>query len=605
MKKVQIVFSLFFLFSFSLLYSQNSGDSLYIRYFNDQNPTVTKQLDTSLSNLYLYRPNSSFQNFSYNLGNIGSAFVPLTFLYNRADENIFRAFRGYIITSDSVKYFKTQRPYTEFNYTQGLTTEHFPGGLHTQRLNKNLGLSTVYQALSSLGAYQHQKTRGIFFYVALDFTSNNRKFSSYLNFVYNKLLSTENGGLTLDSDTSFRDGNSKSNRQLFATGLNNTNNTITHRGVSWKNYWYFIGPPDSVDNQNNVFAGLCNETNVFSSYALFKTDAADINSGYLESLSSDSIVSDSMNFGRIDNFFGVVLGKSKGNITPFLKLGWRQQWNNHESMNSGFAEVDLKKEIADSVFLNAFAQYGVNGRRSGDLRLNLEISKIFKSGDVFNLNGSYAKLQASYFDDYSSSATNIHNWSNHFQRNSSSIAALSYSFSKLKLTLEGSYQGIGGYIYFDENANLMQNNTLIHTFHVGAFKVIQHKWFRARSYIRYQNSSSYLILMPDLMARQEISFLINHKAIHAEVGFLATYFTSYSTYAYEPSLRDYYFQSSFKSGNYPFLDFYAALKVGPTRIFFKVDHFNARLNGNNYELLPYYPMNDLTFKLGIKWGFWN
>jgi hypothetical protein len=604
-KKFQILFSLFFLFSFSLVYSQASGDSLSIQYYYDQNSEATKQLDTSLSNLCLYRPNSSFQNFSYNLGNIGLAFVPLTFNYNRPSENIFRAFSGYMITSDSVRYYKTQKPYTEFNYTQGLTKEHFPGGIHTQQLNKNLGLSLMYQVISSEGTYQQQQTKGVSFYGAMDFTSNNKKYLSYFNFVYNKLFVTENGGLTMDSDTTFRQGGGQSNRQLLATNLKSTTNTMYHKGISWKNYWFFTGPPDSAATAKTIYAGLFNETNITSSYVLFKSSKEDIDSNLFKSVYSDTITKDSMNLSRIDNFFGVVLGRKKENILPFMKIGWRQQWNNIQVMNSSFGEFELNKEIKDKFFLRAFAQYGLNGRRSGDLKLLSSIHKVFNSGDVIYFQTSFSNQRSSYFDDFSGSSSNLHIWNNSFNRNMSYAVSGNYSLLKWNLFLEAGYQGIQGYVYFDEKASLMQNNSLLHSYYASIFKVFQYKWFRTRSYVRYQNSSSNLIRMPDLLARQEIAFLINHKAIHAEIGFLITYFSSYATYAYDPSLRDYYLQTSFKAGNYPFLDFYAALKVGPTRIFFKADHFNSGLTGNNYEMLPYYPMTDLTFKLGIKWGFWN
>ncbi len=610
MKKFQILFSLFFLFSFSLVYSQASGDSLSIQYYYDQNTEVTKKLDTSLSNLYLYQPNSSFQKFSYNLGNIGLAFVPLTFSYNRPTENIFRAFGGYMIISDSVRYYKTQKPYTEFNYTQGLTKEHFPGGIHTQQLNKNLGLSLMYQVISSEGTYQAQQTKGVSFYGAMDFTSSNKKYLSYFNFVYNKLFVTENGGLTLDSDTTFREGGGQSNRKLLGTNLKSTTNTMYHKGISWKNYWFFLGPPDSLANAKTIYSGLFNETNITSSYVLFKSSKVDIDSNLFKSVYTDAITKDSMNLSRIDNFFGVVLGKKKENILPFLKIGWRQQWNNIQAMNSGFGEIELNKEIKDKLFFKAFAQYGISGRRSGDLKLLSTVDKVFNSGDVFHLQASFSNQKASYFDDFSGSTSNLHIWTNSFNRNTLSAVSGTYSFSKWKLSLEAGYQGVQGYIYFDENSSLLQNNSLLHSYYASVFKAFQYKWFRTRSYVRYQNSSSALICMPDLLARQEIAFLINHKAIHAEIGFLVTYFSSYTTYAYDPSLRDYYLQNAsientFKAGNYPFLDFYAALKVGPTRIFFKVDHFNLGLTGNNYEMLPYYPMTDLTFKLGIKWGFWN
>jgi len=107
------------------------------------------------------------------------------------------------------------------------------------------------------------------------------------------------------------------------------------------------------------------------------------------------------------------------------------------------------------------------------------------------------------------------------------------------------------------------------------------------------------------MGRQEICFLINHKAIHAEIGMLGTYVSNFYANAYNPSIRDYNLQNKTNVGGVILLDFFASLRVGAAKLYFKADHFNAGILGYNYELVPFHPLTDLTFKLGIKWTFWN
>ncbi len=605
MKKVKILFSILLSFYFSLVTAQSSSDSLSIRYFNDQNPAQVMAFDTSMSNLYLYRPNSSFQQFSYNLGNIGLAFVPLTFSYNRSAENIYRAYSPYMVSCDSVKYFQTKRPYTEFSYTQGLVTEHFPGGLHTQQLNKNLGLSMVYSVISSNGTYQYQKTRGSSFSVGLNFSSNSGRFLSFLSLVYNEYQANENGGLSLTTDTSmFQKGISKNNRQLYATNLTGSTNKMEHKGVSWKNYWYLFGKNDSITSKNSWHTGLFNESQITGSYAVFKTNAADTLSSFFKSYAGNGKLKDSVHLNKFDNFFGFVVGNKSDRILPQLKLGWRQQFfSDYAAMNSGFAEVDVTRSIDSTAQFRLNAQYGFIGRRAGDLKLQSNALKYFRAGDVLGLDISYFNHQVSYFDQ--NFTVNEHQWSNLFAKSTTYAAAIKYTYAKWNLSFDAGYQGVQGYVYFDANVNPFQSSTFIHTYYSSVYKTYQNQWLRARTYARYQNSSSYLIQMPELLARQEIAFLINHKAIHAEVGFCITYMSSFVSSAYDPSLRDYYLQNAFSVGNYPFMDFYAAMRVGPTRIFVKVDHVNAGLTGYHYEMSPYYPMTDLSFKLGIRWGFWN
>ncbi len=52
-------------------------------------------------------------------------------------------------------------------------------------------------------------------------------------------------------------------------------------------------------------------------------------------------------------------------------------------------------------------------------------------------------------------------------------------------------------------------------------------------------------------------------------------------------------------------DFFLNLKIKTAQIYINVDHFNSKLTGYNYYNSPTYPYRDLTFRLGMKWNFFN
>ena len=600
-KKSLLILLLVSLFSsFSIFAQQKEKDSIQIQYFSATTPFYLKKSDTSLSNLIYYQPNSSFINFGFNSGNVGQAFAPLYLTYNRSQENVFQAFDAYFIKSDSVKYYYTSRPYTEFVYTQGLTKEHLPSVLHTQRFNSQMGVTLNYKVISSDGTYANQGSRGQNFYTAIDFHSKNRKYLSLLDFTYNSLNSRENGGLSVDDYEVFKSGEN-SNRLLLKTNLASAVNSMRHKGLAWKNYWFCFGNNDSAEVQNHRL-GIFNELNITSSSSLFKmtiaSDVLSFNSIFLDSTQTR----DSLWLNRLETFAGLTIGNwNKSIYIPQIKVGYKQQWNNVSEMNSGFLAVELNK-AKDSVSLNANFQIGLLGRRTGDMKAQVNLGKNLRGSNFIGIHLAYGNEKPSYFDN--NFISNHHLWNNDFKNIEQYRSSGKIIISPLNVTLEGGYQCIANMIFFDINADIKQSSQSQNLTFLSLLHTCKNKWVRSRSFARFQSSTD-AIRIPQLLARQEIAFLINHKAIHAEVGILGTYVSNFFANAYEPSIRDYYLQNKSNVGGLILVDFFAALRVGSAKLYFKVDHFNAGFLGNNYELIPFHPLTDLTFKLGIKWTFWN
>ncbi len=601
MKLRFILFAL--ILSSGLLSAKNySPDSTSLNFVYSQNPFKIFKLDTSISNIYFHLPGSNFSNFNLNLGNTGSAIYPLKFMYNRENENLFRGFNQYFLTADSIRLYSSKRPYTEFNYTQGLTQEHLPSILHTQKLGSQVSISAGYKVISSVGNYKLQTTSGNSVFANIQYHSKNKSFFSTLMAASNSMNIQENGGLSTSSIYSFRFGENASNRLGMKTNLQGANNLIKHKTVSFNNYWLPFFQKDSLDSLKKS-VGFYNEFNYSESSALYTDNKLDLSSGFFNKIFLDSTLTrDSIWLNKIENSFGLFLGKSQdGRCLPIVKLGYRQNWQNITIMNSSYATFDYTK-ISEKMLVNLAIVYGLLGRRSGDIKVNANFEYLVNLKNKISIVAFYGNQQVSYFDDFFYS--NNHLWNNNFSKTqrfnlNSEFGAQSGHFKVIT-----GVTSISNMVYLDQNSDVNQMASQQLHYYISGFKVLQNKWLRTISYVEYQYASS-LIRVPNVMARQEVAFKINHKAIHIELGVLASYFSDFYASNYDPSQRDFYIQNQTRVGNVYLIDFFGSLVLGSAKIYFKVDHANAGLLGYNYEIIPRYPLNDRTIKLGVRWTFWN
>jgi hypothetical protein len=92
------------------------------------------------------------------------------------------------------------------------------------------------------------------------------------------------------------------------------------------------------------------------------------------------------------------------------------------------------------------------------------------------------------------------------------------------------------------------------------------------------------------------------KSTLGQIGFDLRYLSGTEGLAYNPVLAN-YFLSNGVINNYPYLDFFLNFKVSTFKLFFKVEHLNAGLIGNNYFTLTNLPMHDRAIRIGINWTF--
>ena len=132
--------------------------------------------------------------------------------------------------------------------------------------------------------------------------------------------------------------------------------------------------------------------------------------------------------------------------------------------------------------------------------------------------------------------------------------------------------------------------------------------FHINNKINYQHVPDYSVIrVPEFILEHSLYYEndLFKNAMRLQIGFSLFYNSAYYSNQYMPATGQFYFQDKNKYGNYPFVDFFINARVKTVRIFFKIDHFNYGMIGNNYMLSPHYPMNDRVFKFGVSWRFFD
>ena len=95
------------------------------------------------------------------------------------------------------------------------------------------------------------------------------------------------------------------------------------------------------------------------------------------------------------------------------------------------------------------------------------------------------------------------------------------------------------------------------------------------------------------------------RALFLQTGITFQYFTKYYANGYNPVLSDFYVQTDHKIGVYPVFDFFINAKIRTARIYFNLEHFNAKIGQSTYYSAPNYPYREMIVRLGIVWDFFN
>ncbi len=153
---------------------------------------------------------------------------------------------------------------------------------------------------------------------------------------------------------------------------------------------------------------------------------------------------------------------------------------------------------------------------------------------------------------------------------------------------------------YDDNIQMLQAQ-LTQNFKLGIFH-----WDNELTY--QKSSKQEIIPVPDfsLYSNFYIKTAVAKKVLKVRLGADVRYFTSYKAPYYVPGISNYALQpdnDQVDIGNYPIVNLYANLRLKRTRIFVQAYHVNQ--STGNYFLVPHYPINQMLFKFGLSWNFYD
>jgi len=577
-------------------------------------------LDTSLTYFHQYNPTQKYNQMYAGLGNIGLAgknrvFSPsLSINFSLTPSS----FTPYLFTNKDIKYYQLIRPYTDLNYGMGPNKEQNLGVAFSRTLSKRLVLGVQLSIIHSPGAYLNQMSNINNAYFTGRYNTKDKRYGIIANYMHNKLLIQENGGLVYDS---VFEQHLETDKKVVPVQLAKAENQMKLSGLFVEQYFNLLKPLKNINSHRKIDPG-----NI--SYAF-------------QYLKSQNIYTDDEPKAKFYAVFPAVFDTvSTRDSTYQIRIRNRFKWSNqgyHDDRLSqvfhlyGGIQFDyIKQHLAyDSIdktynetspfggltlklfqrsILNARVDYTLGGYHAGDFKLAASLLQYLGSEEknvgIITLNLKIAsRMPAWYYSYYSS---NRFNWDNQFNKEHLLILQGEYQYKGFKAGVH--LLTIQHYTFLNDSIKPKQLSTTGSIFQLyteGNF-LIHHFGVNFRV-VRQSTTMGHNLHLPTFTGKLDLFYKnwVFKKAARLQTGIQLAYFTSYYSDAYMPALRIFYLQSQKQIGDYLFVDVYATLRVQTLRFFVKASNLLGYTGNYHYYESPHYPGLAPGIFLGFNWRFHN
>ncbi len=568
--------------------------------------SIQHPLDSSLHiTQYVNPPMSLHYNY---LGTNGSATDPQIFSYN---PGIFtftglRSYDFYVVPTDSVPYYHTNKRYSEANWMQGGFKEQSIRFLHSQNITKTWNAGFDF---SRFGLKDFMANSQIFHSKFMFFTSYqsaNRRYSFFANASWTTIRNQVNGGLV--SDSLFV------NTTVDNLGIKGLAFQISDASARYRNRRFYLSQYYTLRSSTDSLSPGVRLNHRISfdriTYAYVDPTA---DSSFYSNFYYGQKTNDTIHSNLMTNRFSISLPAGQRNILPnwnteyFLKhqlvrygqLDMKRDWNN-------VSVGGIIQYITDSSFqLKITGEVGLNGQDKGNINLNVRIS--LPPSKIGNFSAGIVTGKSSADNIYSFLASNNFKWENNF--NSIGYVSIDghYVLPKRNFSIGYKQHLIDNWVYMNSASSPEQTNTTLHIEQFSLTKNFTFRLFHQDNEIIWQNSSAEIIRLPKLILSHSLYLekRFFNKALLANMGFKAAYNSSYYANAFMPSNSLFYLQNEIKTGGFTRIDLFVNLKIKTARVFIEMENIADNLTGNSYFLTPHYPMPGRILKFGIVWRFFD
>ena len=540
----------------------------------------------------------------------------------------FKAKHFNFMEANQIRYYSVATPVTELYFKSTIKKGQSVDAFITLNTSENLNFSIAYKGLRSEGEYINQLASTGNFRFTTSYHTKNKRYFANAHYTYQDILNEENGGITTIENFESEDPN-YNNRQRFEVYFNdaksflkgkrifvdhnfrvnskkgNNNLYVTHQ-FNYENKFFEYNQstvPSTIGNQtvarfgdsflysgindqtryNKMYnrVGLVYENTILGNFLFF---ADDFRSNYYY---SRILVFDNQN--TIPSFYSQKINSAGG------QYGYRHdKWNGTFLYSRSITAQSLSN-------LDAKLKYDWNE----DVQLSFQYQNINKLP-----NNNYNLYQSSYVQ---------YNWSNCFKNEK--INTIKANAISPWINAELQFSVLNDHLYFNDVSTLAQKtvrtqivtpsqyNGTINYLSVKVSREFKFGKFALDNTVLYQKveQNEGILNVPEIVTRNTFYYTnyMFKKALFLQTGISLNYFTSYYANDYNPVIGEFFVQNEKEIGNYPNLDFFINAKIQRTRIYFKLEHFNSALTGNNFYASPNNPSRDFTIRFGLIWNFFN
>ncbi len=602
-------------------------DSTSVFYFTGSLDSLTAgnltYVDTTLTYFNQFDPTEQKNRMFNTLSNVGLASYNRVFKPSTTVGYVMKspAFAPYMCYNSQVAYYKLMRPYTQLQYVMGPKKEQSLQVTFSRKMSKQFTFGADLYLVNSPGQYANSKSDDKYVYFTSRYHTKNNRYAIIANYLHNKVIAHENGGIINDSLFIY---NAEKDRSVIPVGLKTARNQVKSSGFYVGQTFNLQKPGMRRDSTPRKLAGgSVSYSFLYQRNLMLYTDEASRDTLFYENFPAafdtvnthDSVFQlkirnrflwSSLAYGQdnTDKVFRAYFGANYDHIAQLLPYDSVKYFNNQLIPFGGIA---LK--LFQRSFLKASAEMVFGGYNNGDLKIEGSLLQYLGSVEK-NVGQLYFRVKfvnrkpAWYFSEYSS---NRFNWNLALQKER--ILSLTGEYRYKSVRTGVTFRSLGNYTFFNDSVYPQQAANPGSVTQIYADGTIPLHYFGINLRAVYQTTSmASLIHLPVLTGKMNLFFKkqIFKGAARLQTGVQLSYFTKYYADAYMPELRAFYTQHNKKIGDYLYLDVYASMKIRSFRFFLQGRNLLGFLGGNNYYYnSPGYPGADGGFYLGVSWKLYN
>lgn len=506
------------------------------------------------------------------------------------------------------------KTYTDVFYVLGSGKENYFDLHHHQKLSENLiGNASLFKT-NSTGIYSTQSATLSNFNVSLSYLPNTKRYNFEANFNNYKRNNDINGGIADSTFFSMQDSSNANVKTTFPIQMQSAvanipnNLDIKIMDVDYSHFYSLSKIKNDSLGYFQLSQNVGYNRKKQSFYIL-------INNGFFNDYNYDSITTqDSMKLEQISHRVG--LDYIKGNTKLSAGIGQNYyEYSGYSPFQAHFENMLYGSFITETekMKFSSKAQFITSNGSYESFSINNQFYYIDSSMTVFNIYNAELNIGTNqpelYYDNYIS---NHFQWNRVNDKNSIIKANVTGVNIKHKTRVTLSFESQSNSIYWDTTSQIDQTDILVYGISVQKeFKFSKN--FFLTSFIRFQNTeSSQLIEIPNFITFNKLYFKgkLFKKQLAFDAGINVLYYTSFYAKAYNPALDIFYVQDNQEVGNYPILDIFAEFYLKNSFSFFATaTHVNSGLFkkelGKNYLATTNYPIQDRSFKFGLKWRLFD